>query len=322
MKKALITGIGGQSGGYLAELLLDKGYEVHGVSAHAVSQESIDRLYGLRLYRVVKIHSADVREGFPLAQVVWLVNPDEVYNLAGNSFVQDSYTLPVSVGDTVALGALRLLEAVRLYSPQARVLQASSSEMFGVPTSTPQAENTPFHPRSPYGVAKLAAHWYAASYRATYGLFVCSGIFYNHESPRRGSKFVSRKITQAVARIKAGMQSELRLGNLDAERDWGFAGDYMEAAWLMLQKDAPNDYVVATGETHTVREFVKLAFEHVGLDWEKYVVVDPLFYRQKEEYPLRGDISRARRELGWAPQKSFEQLVTLMVDADCSALKG
>jgi GDPmannose 4,6-dehydratase len=318
-KTALVTGITGQDGSYLAELLLEKGYRVCGTVRRS-STENFQRIEHLRPH--VELHQADLLDQTSLAGVLARVKPDEIYNLAAMSFVPTSWTQPVLTAEFTALGVTRLLEAVRHVCPQARVYQASSSEMFGKVRETPQRETTPFHPRSPYGVAKAYGHYIAVNYRESYGLFACSGILFNHESPRRGLEFVTRKITHGVARIKLGLAQELRLGNLDARRDWGYAGDYVKAMWLMLQQDRPDDYVVATGETHTVEEFVRLAFDHVGLDWKQYVVVDPQFYRPAEVDLLLGDPARARRELGWEPQVTFPQLVTMMVDADLAALRA
>ncbi len=318
-KTALITGITGQDGSYLAELLLEKGYRVAGMVRRA-STDNLHRIEHLRSR--VELHQADLLDQTSLSGVLARVKPDEIYNLAAMSFVPTSWTQPVLTAEFTALGVTRLLEAVRHVCPQARLYQASSSEMFGKVRETPQRETTPFHPRSPYGVAKVFGHCITVNYRESYGLFACSGILFNHESPRRGLEFVTRKITHGVARIKLGLAQELRLGNLDARRDWGFAGDYVKAMWLMLQQDRPDDYVVATGETHTVEEFVRLAFDHVGLDWKQYVVVDPQFYRPAEVDLLLGDPTRARQELGWEPEVAFPQLVTMMVDADLATLRA
>ena len=312
-RTALITGITGQDGSYLAELLLAKGYEVVGV-VRRTSHDSYERI-GHLLDRV-HIVPADLLDQHSLTAVVKDAAPHEVYNLAAQSFVPTSWSQPVLTGEFTALGVTRLLEAVRLVHPEARVYQASSSEMFGKAQETPQRETTPFYPRSPYGVAKVYGHWITVNYRESYGLYAVSGILFNHESPRRGLEFVSRKISHGVARIVRGMDRELLLGNLDARRDWGFAGDYVDAMWRMLQQPGPADYVVGTGETHTVRELCEVAFAHVGLDWTKFVRVDPRFVRPAEVDTLQADPAKAKRELGWAPRVDFRGLVTLMVDAD------
>ena len=316
-KTAVITGVTGQDGSYLAELLLDKGYEVIGV-VRRTSHDSYERIGHLldRLHVV----AADLLDQHSLTTVIRDARPHEVYNLAAQSFVPTSWSQPVLTGEFTALGVTRLLEAIRLAHPEARFYQASSSEMFGKATETPQRETTPFYPRSPYGVAKVYGHWITVNYRESYGLHAVSGILFNHESPRRGLEFVSRKVTDAVARIKRGKATELRLGNLEARRDWGFAGDYVDAMWRMLQRDTPRDYVIGTGETHSVRELCEVAFGHVGLDWQRYVKVDPRFVRPAEVDSLLADAGLARRELGWAPQVSFERLVTMMVDADLERL--
>jgi len=317
-KTAVITGVTGQDGSYLAELLLDKGYEVIGV-VRRTSHDSYERIGHLldRLHVV----AADLLDQHSLTTVIRDAQPDEVYNLAAQSFVPTSWTQPVLTGEFTALGVTRLLEAIRLAHPEARFYQASSSEMFGKATETPQRETTPFYPRSPYGVAKVYGHWITVNYRESYGLHAVSGILFNHESPRRGLEFVSRKVTDAVARIKRGKATELRLGNLEARRDWGFAGDYVDAMWRMLQRDEPRDYVIGSGETHSVRELCEVAFGHVGLDWQKYVKLDPRFVRPAEVDILLADAGQARRDLGWAPQVSFEKLVTMMVDADLERVK-
>jgi len=316
-KTALITGITGQDGSYLAELLLDRGYRVCGMVRRS-STENCQRIEHLR--DRVELHQADLLDQTSIAGVLGQVKPDEIYNLAAMSFVPTSWTQPVLTAEFTGVGVTRLLEAVRHVCPEARFYQASSSEMFGKVRETPQRESTPFHPRSPYGVAKVYGHFITVNYRESYGLFACSGILFNHESPRRGMEFVTRKISHGVAKIKLGLAKELRLGNLQAKRDWGFAGDYVRAMWQMLQQNHPDDYVVSTGETHTVEEFVHLAFSHVGLDWRQYVVVDPQFYRPAEVDLLLGDPTKARRQLGWRPGVSFEQLVTTMVEADLAAL--
>jgi len=317
-KTAVITGVTGQDGSYLAELLLAKGYEVIGV-VRRTSHDSYERIGHLldRLHVV----AADLLDQHSLTTVIRDAQPDEVYNLAAQSFVPTSWTQPVLTGEFTALGVTRLLEAIRLAHPKARFYQASSSEMFGKATETPQRETTPFYPRSPYGVAKVYGHWITVNYRESYGLHAVSGILFNHESPRRGLEFVTRKISDAVARIKRGKATELRLGNLDARRDWGFAGDYVDAMWRMLQQDEPRDYVIGSGETHSVRELCEVAFGHVGLDWQKYVKLDPRFVRPAEVDILLADAGQARRDLGWAPRVSFEKLVTMMVDADLERVK-
>jgi GDPmannose 4,6-dehydratase len=318
-KTALITGITGQDGSYLAEVLLDKGYRVCGMVRRS-STENFQRIEHLR--DRVELYQADLLDQTSIAAVLTQVRPQEIYNLAAMSFVPTSWTQPVLTAEFTGLGVTRLLEAVRQACPEARFYQASSSEMFGKVRETPQRETTPFHPRSPYGVAKVYGHYITVNYRESYGLFACSGILFNHESPRRGLEFVTRKISHGVARIKLGLAKELRLGNMEAKRDWGFAGDYVRAMWLMLQQDRPEDYVVSMGETHTVEEFVSLAFGHVDLDWKKYVVVDPQFYRPAEVDLLLGDPTKARRALGWKPEVRFPQLVTMMVDADLAELSS
>jgi GDPmannose 4,6-dehydratase len=317
-KSALITGITGQDGSYLAEFLLAKGYRVSGLVRRA-STENFQRIEHLR--DRLTLYQADLLDQSSLAAAVDQARPDEVYNLAAMSFVPTSWQQPVLTGEFTALGVTRLLDALRQVCPAARFYQASSSEMFGKVRETPQKETTPFHPRSPYGVAKVYGHYLTVNYRESYNLFACSGILFNHESPRRGLEFVTRKISHGVACIKLGLADELRLGNLQAKRDWGFAGDYVKAMWLMLQQDEPDDYVIGTGETHTVEEFVRLAFDRVGLDWCKHVVVDPQFYRPAEVDLLLGDPTKARRQLGWRPEVSFPRLVTMMVDADLAALE-
>src|SRR5216110_1053233 len=312
-KTAVITGVTGQDGSYLAELLLAKGYEVVGV-VRRTSHDSYERI-GHLLERV-HIVPADLLDQHSLTAVVRDAKPAEIYNLAAQSFVPTSWTQPVLTGEFTALGVTRLLEAVRLAHPAARVYQASSSEMFGKVRETPQRETTPFYPRSPYGVAKVYGHLITVNYRESYGLFAVSGILFNHESPRRGLEFVTRKVSDGVARIVKGKARELRLGNLDARRDWGFAGDYVDAMWRMLQPPRPGDYVIGTGEMHSVRELCELAFSHVGLDWQKYVTVDPRFVRTAEVGTLQADPGRARRALEWAPRPSFAELVRMMVDAD------
>ena len=317
MPTALITGVTGQDGSYLAELLLAQGYRVVGV-VRRTSHDSYERI-GHLLDRV-EIVAADLLDQHSLTMVIRDVEPDEVYNLAAQSFVPTSFTQPVLTGEFTALGVTRLLEAVRLARPSARFYQASSSEMFGKAMEVPQRESTPFHPRSPYGVAKVYGHWISVNYRESYGLFTCSGILFNHESPRRGLEFVTRKITHGVAAIKLGHASELRLGNLDARRDWGVAGDYVDAMWRMLQQPEPDDFVVGTGATHSVREFAEVAFGHVGLDWERYVRVDPALVRPAEVDLLLADPGKARTRLAWEPKVRFHELVTMMVDADLERL--
>jgi GDPmannose 4,6-dehydratase len=317
MPRALITGITGQDGSYLAEFLLQKGYEVVGV-VRRTSHHSYERIE--HLLGKIQILPADLLDQHSLTIVIKETEPDEVYNLAAQSYVPTSWTQPVLTGEFTALGVTRILEAIRLAWPTARFYQASSSEMFGRAVETPQRETTPFYPRSPYGVAKCYGHWITVNYRESYGLYAVSGILFNHESPRRGIEFVSRKVTDGAARIKLGLATELRLGNLDARRDWGYAGDYVDAMWRMLQQPEPRDYVIGTGETHTVRELVEIAFQHVGLDWRKYVVTDERFMRPAEVDVLQADASRARRELGWSPTVDFRGLVTMMVDADLVAL--
>ena len=317
-KKALITGITGQDGSYLAELLREKGYEVHGVVRRA-STENFERIS--HLGDRIHLHQADLLDQLSIIEVLKAAKPQEVYNLAAMSFVPTSWKQPVLTGDFTGIGVTRVLEAIRLVDPKGiRFYQASSSEMFGKVQEVPQRETTPFYPRSPYGVAKVYGHFITVNYRESYGMFCCSGILFNHESERRGKEFVTRKVTDGVARIKLGMQQELRMGNLDAKRDWGFAGDYVRAMWLMLQQDKPDDYVIATGETHTVRELVQNSFGCVGLDWQKYVKVDPAFVRPAEVDLLLGDPSKAKRQLGWTPQVTFAQLVERMVKADVQRL--
>ncbi|NLG34661.1 MAG: GDP-mannose 4,6-dehydratase [Lentisphaerae bacterium] len=319
MKKALITGVTGQDGSYLAELLLSQGYQVTGMVRRA-STETFERIAHFK--NRIDLRQADLLDQFSLVKLLDDVQPDEIYNLAAMSFVPTSWTQPVLTGEFTALGVTKILEAMRMVCPKARFYQASSSEMFGKVLETPQTEKTPFYPRSPYGVAKVYGHFITVNYRESYNLFALSGILFNHESPRRGKEFVTRKITDAVARIKLGTQKELRMGNLDAKRDWGFAGDYVRAMWMMLQQDAADDYVVATGETHSVREFLQIAFSHVGLNFEDYVVIDPEFIRPAEVELLLGNPAKANEKLGWKPEVSFEQLVTRMVDADMDRQMG
>lgn len=313
MPRALITGITGQDGAYLAEFLLGKGYEVHGMVRRA-STENFERIN--HLHDRISLHQADLLDQLSMVRLVEKTAPDEVYNLAAQSFVPTSFEQPLLTGEFTALGVTRLLEAIRTVSCRIKFYQASSSEMFGKVQEEPQRETTPFWPRSPYGVAKVYGHWITINYRESYSIFACSGILFNHESPLRGKEFVTRKITDGVARIKLGVQQQLRLGNLDAKRDWGFAGDYVRAMWMMMNHHTPDDYVVATGMTHSVREFVELAFSHVGLDWRKYVIVDPEFYRPAEVHTLCGDATKIRQTLNWTPEVSFAELVQMMVDAD------
>lgn len=310
---ALITGITGQDGSYLAELLLSKGYRVVGVARRS-STTRYERL--AHILDRIELVSADLLDQHSLVDAVSAARPDEVYNLAAQSFVQTSWTQPVLTGEFTALGVTRMLEAVRKAAPEARFYQASSSEMFGKVVETPQRESTPFYPRSPYGVAKVYGHWITVNYRESYGMYACSGILFNHESPRRGLEFVTRKVTDAAARIKLGLQTELRLGNLEARRDWGFAGDYVDAMWRMLQQEKPEDFVIGTGETRSVRDLCEAAFSAVGLDWQDYVVQDPAFFRPAEVDLLVADPGHAAQALGWRPTVSFQQLVEMMVEAD------
>jgi GDPmannose 4,6-dehydratase len=320
MKRALITGVTGQDGSYLAELLLEKGYEVHGVVRRA-STESFDRIE--HLAGKITLHQADLLDQLSIIDVIKETDPAEVYNLAAMSFVPTSWKQPMLTGQFTALGVTQVLEAIRLLGKNSiKFYQASSSEMFGKVQEVPQKESTPFWPRSPYGVAKVYGHWITVNYRESYNMFCCSGILFNHESERRGKEFVTRKVTDGVARIKLGLSKELRLGNLDSKRDWGFAGDYVRAMWLMLQQNEPDDYVVATGETHTVKRLVELAFAAAGLDWQKYVVIDQSLVRPAEVDLLIGDPAKAKAKLGWKPEVSFEQLVERMVRADLARLQG
>ena len=313
MKTALVTGITGQDGSYISEYLLEQGYAVYGL-VRRTSVQSLGRVAHLR--DRIELLNGDLLDQNSLINAIADAKPDEIYNLAAQSFVPASFSQPVLTGEFTALGVTRILEAIRVVNPKIRFYQASSSEMFGKVEAVPQNETTKFHPRSPYGVAKLYGHWITVNFRESYGIFAVSGILFNHESPRRGPEFVTRKITLAAARIAAGRQKELRLGNLEARRDWGFTGDYVRAMHLMLQQPEPVDYVIGTGETHTVREFVELAFESVGLDWKRYVVSDPKLVRPAEVDLLIADPRRAREELGWEPQVSFRELVRMMVDAD------
>ena len=325
-KKALITGITGQDGSYLAELLLEKGYEVYGIirRTSTFTTDRIDHIYqdphekGARL----KLIYGDLSDSSVLNQIMKDVKPDEIYNLGAQSHVRVSFDIPEYTGDVVALGTLRLLDAIRDSGLNTRFYQASSSEMYGLVQAVPQNEDTPFYPRSPYAVAKLYGHWITKNYRESYDMYSCSGILFNHESPRRGETFVTRKITRAVARIKLGLQDELYLGNLDSKRDWGYAKEYVEAMWLMLQQDKPDDYVIATGETHTVREFLEEAFNCVKLDYKKYVKIDKRYFRPAEVDLLIGDASKAQKKLGWKPKTHFKELVKIMVDADIKDLEN
>jgi len=318
-KSALITGITGQDGSYLAELLLSKGYKVYGMVRRS-SVEKFDRIEHIRSQ--IELIQGDLLDQYSLISALKQAKPREVYNLAAQSFVPTSWAQPVLTAEFTAIGVTRLLESIRLVDPTIRFYQASSSEMYGQVRETPQTELTPFYPRSPYGVAKAYGHYITVNYRESYDLFAVSGILFNHESPRRGLEFVTRKVTDGVARIKLGLATELRMGNLDARRDWGFAGDYVEAMWLMLQQESADDYVIATGETHTVKKLVEIAFEHAGLEWEKYVKLDAAFLRPAEVDLLVGDPSKAMKKLGWKPKVSFEQMTRMMVDADIERLSS
>ncbi len=318
-KRALVTGITGQDGSYLAELLLARGYAVHGLVRRA-STPNLERI--AHLLPRLALHSGDMCDEGSLAAVLRTVRPQEVYHLAAQSFVATSFAQPVFTGDVTALGTTRLLDAIRRTDPAIRFYFAGSSEMFGQAAEFPQRETTPFHPRSPYGVAKVYGHWITVNYRESYGLYACSGILFNHESPRRGLEFVTRKISDGVARIRLGLARTLTLGNLDAKRDWGFAGDYVSAIWMMLQQRRPSDFVIATGESRSVRDFVTCAFDHVGLDWKRHVVVSKRFFRPAEVDHLVGDSARARRVLKWKPRVDFDNLVRMMVDADLERLGG
>lgn len=324
MKKALITGITGQDGSYLAELLLSKGYEVHGIirRASTFNTARIDHLYQDPHVNNVKLflHYGDISDSTNLIRLLYKLQPDEVYHLAAQSHVRVSFDIPEYTGDVTGLSTTRILEALRETGVKSKFYQASSSEMFGNAPESPQSETTPFRPRSPYGAAKIYAYWVTVNYRESYGMFASNGILFNHESPRRGETFVTRKITRAVARIKSGLQSRLYLGNLDAQRDWGYAKEYVEAMWLMLQQPEADDYVIATGETHSVREFLEEAFSYAGLNWQDYVAIDEHYYRPAEVDLLVGDASKAEKKLGWKPRTTFRELVRLMVDADMAAL--
>ncbi|MDX2252280.1 MAG: GDP-mannose 4,6-dehydratase [Nitrospira sp.] len=320
MKRALITGITGQDGSYLAELLLGKGYEVYGIIRRSSSFNTgrIDPIYQDPHVTDAKLRLVygDLNDASSLNKLIRTIQPDEIYNLGAQSHVRVSFDIPEYTAEVTGLGTIRLLEAIRESGVKTKFYQASSSEMFGKVLEVPQRETTPFYPRSPYGAAKVYGHWITVNYREAYGLFACSGILFNHESPRRGETFVTRKITKAAARIKLGLQHELFLGNLEAKRDWGFAGDYVEAMWLMLQQPAPDDYVIATGETHTVKEFLDVVFGHVGLDWKRHVKIDPRYYRPTEVDLLIGDASHAKQKLGWEPKVRFNELAVMMVEAD------
>lgn len=313
MKKALITGITGQDGSYLAEFLLGKGYQVFGMVRRS-SVEKFDRIQQIR--HRVELIQGDLTDQSSLDEAIKGVQPDEVYNLAAQSFVPTSWNQPVLTADITGVGVTRILEAIRKHKMDARFYQASSSEMFGNAKEMPQKESTPFYPRSPYGIAKVYGHWITINYRESYDIFACSGILFNHESPRRGLEFVSRKVTDGAAQIKVGISKELRLGNLDAKRDWGYAGDYVKAMWLMLQQEKPNDYVIATGIARSVKELVEIAFADVGLDWRKYVIIDPKLFRPADVTHLIGDATKAGTELGWKPEVSFKELIKMMVDED------
>lgn len=323
MKKAFITGITGQDGSYLTELLLEKGYEVHGMMRRSSSfnTDRIDHLYrdphlkGTRLF----LHYGDLADSSNISRLLEKIAPDEIYHLGAQSHVRVSFDIPEYTGDVTGIGALRLLDAIRETQIKTKFYQASSSELFGKVQEVPQKETTPFYPRSPYAVAKLYAYWATVNYRESYDLYACNGILFNHESPRRGETFVTRKITKALARIVAGKQNKLYLGNLDAKRDWGYAKDYVEAMWLMLQQKEPDDFVIATGETHSIREFLDEAFNYVGLDWNKYVEIDPRYFRPAEVDLLIGDATKARQKLNWEPRVNFKELVKIMVDADLEA---
>jgi GDPmannose 4,6-dehydratase len=319
MKKALITGVTGQDGSYLVELLLEKGYQIWGIMRRSSSFHTsrIDHLYkDPHENPQLRLVYGDLTDGSNLSAIISKIQPDEVYNLGAQSHVRVSFDMPIYTANTDAIGTLRLLEAIRSSNKPAKFYQASSSEMYGKAVEIPQTEKTPFHPRSPYGCAKVYSFWQTVNYREAYGLFACNGILFNHESPRRGETFVTRKITRAATRIKLGLQDKLYLGNLDAKRDWGFAGDYVEAMWLMLQQDKPDDYVIATGECHSVKDFVDEVFGYLDLDWHKYVEIDPRYFRPSEVDHLQGDASKAKKILNWKPKVSFSELVKMMVDAD------
>lgn len=325
MKKALVTGITGQDGSYLAELLLEKGYEVHGIirRASTFNTERIDHLYqdphinGVRLF----LHFGDIADSTNLIKLLYRIQPDEIYHLAAQSHVRVSFDIPEYTGDVTGVGTIRILEAIRETGLKAKFYQASSSEMYGKVQEVPQRETTPFYPRSPYAAAKVYAYWVTVNYRESYGMFACNGMLFNHESPRRGGTFVTRKITRAVAHIKAGLQDKLYLGNIEPRRDWGYAKEYVEAMWLMLQQEQPDDYVIATGETHSVREFLEEAFSYASLDWQKYTEFDPWYYRPSEVDLLVGDATKAKKKFGWEAKTRFKELVQLMVDADIEMVR-
>ncbi len=318
-KRALITGITGQDGSYLAEFLLNKDYEVFGL-VRRTSTVNFERIKHIQ--DNIELISGDLLDQNSLINAIKESNPDEIYNLASQSFVPTSWKQPVFTGEATALGVARVLEAIRTVNPKIKFYQASSSEMFGKAREVPQTEKTQFYPRSPYGVAKLYGHWITVNYRESYNMFCCSGILFNHESPRRGLEFVTRKVANAAAKIKLGLSNELRLGNLDAKRDWGFAGDYARAMWLMLQQEKPDDYVISTGITHSVRDLVQIAFDYVNLNWKDYVIVDPKFVRPAEVEILLGDSTKALKKLGWAPETSFEELIKMMIDADLERIEN
>lgn len=319
MKKALITGVTGQDGSYLAEFLLQKRYQVFGMVRRS-STENFERIEHLR--EKITFCQGDLLDQLSLIRIIDEIQPNEIYNLAAQSFVPTSWVQPVLTSEFTALGVTRLLEAVKLVNPEIRFYQASSSEMFGKVKEVPQNENTPFYPRSPYGVAKVYGHYITVNYRESYNMFACSGILFNHESPRRGLEFVTRKISDGVARIKLGFSDKLCLGNLDAARDWGFAGDYVEAMWMMLQQEEPDDYVIASGNAHTVRDFLEYAFGHVGLDWHEYVEIDPKYIRPVDVDHLIGDATKAREKMKWKPRVTFEQLISMMADSDIELLRN
>lgn len=319
VKKAFITGISGQDGSYLAELLLEKGYEVHGIvrRSSSVFRERLEHLYPKFKDKQLFLYYGDITDGSSLARLLYKLQPDEIYNLAAQSHVKISFDIPEYTTNVVAIGTLRILESIRDIGVKTKFYQASSSEMFGKVLEVPQTEKTPFYPRSPYACAKVLAHQFTVNYRESYGLFACNGVLFNHESPRRGENFVTRKITQGIASILSKKIDKIMLGNLDAKRDWGYAPDYVEAMWLMLQQDTPDDYVIATGDTHSVREFLEEAFKIVNLDWKKYIVVDKKYFRPAEVDLLIGDSTKARQKLGWQPKVNFKELVKLMLEADC-----
>ncbi|MDP2943922.1 MAG: GDP-mannose 4,6-dehydratase [Candidatus Omnitrophota bacterium] len=323
MKRALITGIDGQDGSYLAELLLEKGYEVHGIIRRVAIEDPEHHLWRIKhILDKIIVHAGSLESYASIFNVVEKVKPDECYHLAAQSFVSYSFEDEFSTINTNINGTLFVLSAIKEKAPKCRFYFAASSEMFGLAKETPQNENTPFHPRSPYGISKAAGFYLTQNYREAYGLYACNGICFNHESPRRGFEFVTRKITNAIVKIKLGLEKELRLGNLEAKRDWGFAGDYVRAMWLMLQQDKPDDYVIATGETHSVKEFVELTFSYVGLNWKDYVVIDKELYRAAEVLELKGDYSKAKKKLGWQPKVKFEELIKMMVETDLKLVSG